>query len=629
MHSLSRFSWTGTACLLLALTLPMGCAPGTPTVASSSSPLTTSSVSSTTAPTGNTAAVTGIVYVGSGTDGRLVPPEKPVTIDVVDGNTTVATIQTDSLGRFYLSNIPAPAQGKVYDIKVGTFFEQRQALFPGRVVSLSSIKIPALTSANQRQVQRVTGILLNTEGQPLGNVEVRDKSSTFRKTVTDGAGRFTLEIIGDELEVVNGLVPITIAAEDLKTSATVRINTTNIRTVRGRLSDQTNSNTLLPNIRVRVQGGNISARTDADGNFVLNGAPVDPFILEVESPKGYAPSTIEIPPATFDQNQRPQGFEQNLALQPVGSILINFTAETAPGFDRIPPVDTGELINGQRVLECGSYLNCFLFDLTGVSVGGTPNPPRPEYDNGLAVINQLTAFVSVEGTGVTQTVTYPPAPFRILYGIDKTGGTVRVADRARAGNVIVSLKLDDIPGGRQSVTVSMNGFQTQKSLPIYVPPNDTISTELITLYGVEAVSSFGDVKGTLRGTQVVPAGQEIRIVYLDVKENLGYVPADGDKVNPELLTAIQTALSSGRSIAATEKRDAAGKFLSHEFYLKNVPTGTRVMLAAAMVNTDGTLSGCYIPNTSVLLNVRASQINLAPDLLLTLRPTEGGCVGTN
>ena len=46
------------------------------------------------------------------------------------------------------------------------------------------------------------------------------------------------------------------------------------------------------------------------------------------------------------------------------------------------------------------------------------------------------------------------------------------------------------------------------------------------------------------------------------------------------------------------------------------------MLAAASVDEDGVLSDCYIPNASVLLNVRAGQINLAPDLTLTKRPNE-------
>lgn len=636
MISLKPISVAGTALLLLAATLPMGCSGGGTTATTAATPSATTASAQATTTDSAGAAITGALFTAFGTDGRLVPPDTPLTVQVLDKDKEVASVLSDALGRFYLSNIPAPKEGKDYTIKIGGVFEQVKTLFPGRVLSLASIKAPTRDS-QPRQLKRVTGILHNSENQPLANVEVRDKSSTFRKTTTDATGRFSLEIVGDELEVLNGLVPITITADEFQKNSVVSVNTTNIRSITGKVLDKTNTNVLLANVKIKISGSSVSARSDKDGNFVLSGAPVEPFVLEVESPKGYAPFNIEIPPATFDESQKPQNLSQNLSLDPVGSIQVNFVAETAPGFDKLPcalklnppaPAPNGSFAGFEDAANGGSgnlsYINCFAFTMTG------PNGSDiPEYDNGLYVDQPLQAYITVEGTGITQPVTYPVTPFRILYGSDSvTGDPVRISDRAHASNMVVSVKLDNVPGGRQSVTISMTGHQTQKSLPVYVPPNDTISTELITLYRVQPVNSFGDVKGVLKGTQPLPAGKEIRVVYLDLKDNLNYQPTAGDKTNPELLAAIQTALASGPNTAAKEVKDSQGKFMYHEFYLKNVPTGSRIMLAAAVVNSDSTLSDCYIPNTSVLLNVRSSQINLAPDLELTRRPTEDNCLAT-
>lgn len=567
-----------------------------------------------------TASLTGILYTGSSDErGRFSPPEERYTIEILgDDNKAILTTESDLNGRFYIGGIPATPSGKAYTVKIGNDLEVEKSFFPGRVLDLASVKVSNL----QDQLVRVSGILLTTSGQPLANTDVRDKTATFRSTRTDSTGRFSLEVKGKELEILNGLAPISISVEEVKKTGTIRIDTTNIRSVTGRVLDKTNSNLLLSEVKIKVQGRSVSTLSKKDGTFVLNGAPVDPFIMEVEAPKGYAKMAIDVPPAVFE-NQKPLNISRDLLMQPIGSIQINFTAETSPDFVRLPTV----IRSGQEV--CGSYLNCLMFDLTGPG-----RPPRPEYTNNLAVRNILDATVTVEGTGIVQKIKYPPAPFRILYGADqRTGDPVKVADLAVAANVVYSVTLDNIPGGKQSITVSMTGFQTQKSLPIYVPSNDIISTELITMYRVEPISSFGDVKGIIKGTQPLPAGKELRLVYLDVKEDLDYEPILGDETDPDLLEAIEDGIQSGHSVLAKENNagpdgqtgTSDDKFNYHEYHLKNVPSGTRIMLAAVIVDDDNTLSDCYIPSTSVLLNVRPGQINLAPDLELTARPDETGC----
>lgn len=597
MKSLKPLSLLGLAGLVLATTLSVSCQSTTPVTG------TGQTTTQTAAVLDGKSALSGVLYSGVAEDGRFVPPPAPVKIQVMErNNKEVVSVFTDAMGRFYIKDIPASKDGTTYTIKADSYFDQQKTFFSGRVLDLSSI--PALASANQKQVRTIIGTLLNPQDQPLAGVEVRDKSATFRSVRTDAAGRFTLEVIGQELEIlVQNSQPISVAVSQFETDSTLNVDTNSVRTVTGIIKDSTNSNVFIPDTKVSVQGSGVSTFTDANGKYTLTGAPVGPFVLVVESPNGYAAFNTQIPPATFDSNQRPNIVTQDINIQPVGSILINFTAESAPYFDRLPP--RAATAEGQL---CASYINCFEFYLT---VDGRP---VAEYSNSLAVRDPLQAFVTVEGTNITQAITYPPAPFRIIYGVDEDGNPVRVADRAYDGNVVMSVKLDNVPGGKQNITVSMSGFQTQKSIPIYVPPADTISTELIRLFRVGPVASFGDVKGIIKGLDPSLEGQ-IRIVYLDVKEDFEYEPTLGDRVNPDLLRRIQASISS--SYSAVDKNTG-------NYYLRNVPTGTRVMLAAAMVNSDGQLSDCYIPNTSVLLNVSPGQINLAPDLTLMRRPPFAG-----
>jgi hypothetical protein len=597
MKSLKPLSLFGLAGLVLATTLSVSCQSTTPVTGTGQTTTQTAAV-----PDGKS-ALSGVLYSGVAEDGRFVPPPAPVKIQVMErNNKEVVSVFTDAMGRFYIKDIPASKEGTTYTIKADAYFDQQKTFFSGRVLDLSSI--PALASASLQQVRTVTGTLLNPQDQPLANVEVRDKSATFRSVRTDAAGRFSLEVIGQELELlVENSLPISVAVSQFETDPTFTVDTNSVRTITGIIKDSTNSNIFLGNTKVSVQSSGVSTFTDANGKYTLTGAPIGPFILSVDAPDGYADFNVQIPPATFDGNQRPNSIEQNIAIQPVGSIVINFTAESAPYFDRLPP--RAATAEGQF---CASYLNCFEFYLT---IDGRP---VAEYNNTLAVREPLQAFVTVEGTNITQAITYPPAPFRVIYGVDEDGQPVRVADRAYDFNVVSSIKLDNVPGGQQNITVSMSGFQTQKSIPIYVPPGDTISTEQIRLFRVEPIGAFGDVKGVIKGIDPNLEG-EIRIVYLDVKEDFEYEPILGDRTNPDLLSRIRASISSAYSVV--DKNNG-------NYYLRNVPTGSRVMLAVAMVNSDGELSDCYIPNTSVLLNVSPGQINLAPDLTLVRRPAFSG-----
>lgn len=601
MKSFKRISFSGLVCLVMAATLPVSCqAPD------GSNPIgSLLGVQNATTPAEGTAAVTGVLFTGRSADGRLVPPRSPLTVQIFDQGQEVTSGTSDTLGRFYIGNIAVPPEGKRLTIRISNVFEQSELLFPGRVLDLSAVQAQLASNANQSR--RISGTLLDTNGNPVANATVRDKEFNFRTTVTNSQGQFTLEVSSPEIEVIpegQGF-PFSLGVEAFENNTLVTLDTTNIRVVEGVLRDESNSQLFLEGVRIRVQGSNISTRTGEGGRFVLSGAPITPFILDVEAPTGYAAKTLQIPPATFDSNQNPNAVQQDILLQPVGSIVVNFAAESAPSVSCALNAD-GDYVHPLAPNSCRRVLASF--------------EPVATYFNSFYLLEPQIAFVEVEGTGIVEEIEYPATPFDSVTVIGRTGDIVTIDDEFYAPNVGMSLRLENVPGGQQNITISMTNFQTQKGIPIYVPPGDTISTERIILRSPQRVDGLGDVRGIIKGINPDLPG-ELRISYIDLDENVNYNPLLGEKVNPELLARIQAALSSG-NIDVVNKDTGA-------YYLRNVPTGTRIMLVAAMLNADGSLSDCYIPNSAVLLNVRAGQLNLAPDLNITARPAgTGNCSGS-
>lgn len=600
MKSFKRLSFSGLACLIMAATLPVSCQSP-----DGSNPLGALLGAPATTPAEGTASITGVLYTGRASDGRLVPPRTPVTVQILDQGQEVKTVDSDELGRFYIDGIAVPKEGKRFTIRIANVFDQARTLFPGRVLDLSAIQAQLASSAQQSR--RISATLLDPNGNPLANAEVRDKEFNFRSTTTNAQGQFTLEVSSPEIEVVpeGQAFPFSLGVEAFDGNPLVTIDTNNIRVIEGVLRDESNSQVFLEGVRVRVQGSNISTRTGAGGRFVINGAPISPFTLEVEAPTGYAPRSLQIPPATFDSNQNPNAVQQDILLQPVGSVVVNFAAESSPSIDCSLNAD-GAYITPRAINSCRRVLASF--------------EPVATYFNSLYLLNPQIAFVEVEGTGIVEQITYPATPFYPVTVIGRTGDIVTIDDEFYAPNVGMSLRLENVPGGQQNITISMTNFQTQKGIPIYVPPGDTISTERIILRSPQRVDGLGDVRGIVKGINAELPG-ELRISYIDLDEQVNYNPLLGEKVNPELLERIRAALSSG-NVATVNKETGA-------YYLRNVPTGTRIMLVAAMLNADGTLSDCYIPNSAVLLNVRAGQLNLAPDLNISARPAgTGNCTGS-
>lgn len=596
---------------------------GSMAVACQPAAVNTPNNSASVAPTASTAtAVTGVVYSSLAADGRYVPPTSPVNINIKDPSNSekvLATAQSDALGRFYLSNISTPASGTanstqgqevLIDIPDAKY-KRTLKIFPGRVLNLSAIQITTIT--NNEQTKSVSGTLLSPDQRPLVGTTVRDKKFPFRSVTTDSAGQFLLETVSSELEVLVGQssLPITVTVQDVIDKKILTVPIDNIRLVTGTIKDSTNSNVFLSDVKVRVAGTTVSTVTDANGKYSLNGAPLVPFTLEVEPPNSsYSAKSVQIGPATAENKDKP--IQQDVSLQPIGTIQVNFIAENAPGI--FEPVNAP--------LGCQDEYNCRRFDLDG-----NPNTPLNQvYHNSLGIRNALSAQINIEGTEIKQEVQYPPSVLLDIPGVDSAGEVKIFPQAVRSSNFVVSVLLDKVPGGRQNVTISMTGMQTQKSISVFVPPKDTISTDLITLFGVREAFGIGDVTGKL--TIVDSKGKEVtnpdiltkvRIGYLDISDPLFFLPSASER-NPELQRRIQESLTGDTRSIRLGSISGQDK---NTYYIKNVSTGSRVLVTAGLVDGGTTLEDCFVPNEATLLNVKPGTINFAPDLTLTLRPLPG------
>lgn len=599
MRMFKKLPVYGFAVCFLALTVPTACQPLSNTVA------TDSAVSG--------AAVTGIVFASRARDGRLLPPDAPVSVEILDEtNQVVKSVRTDDAGQFFIDDIGVSAQnvdkGQAFSVRIqAANFTQNVRLFPGRVLNVSSVKV-AGTDTQKQEVRTVNGILLGPDQQPLSGATIRDKDFSFRSTQTNSEGEFSLEVVSTEIEVLisESSAPFPINVSEFDSSPIAVIDTNNVRRVSGTIQDSTNANVFLRGVKVKVGGTSISTTTGADGRFSLNGAPVGPFSLELSGLSGYLDTSVQIPPATFSEGgQNPLPVEELLVMRPVGTIQVNFSVEDAPGFAVVPEDPARFGLPTGSSLGCIVEYNCRQFDLNG------DGSFESIYHNSFGVRNALQAVVSVQGTDISEDIPYPPAEELDLKGTDAAGEVKIFPAAVVAPNQVVSVLLPDVPGGRQNITISMTGMQTQKSVSVYVPPKDTISTELITLYRVQPLSGVGDVQGFIRGVspEDIP---DIKINFVDLKETITY-EADVHS-NPVVLRQIQTALRE--TSAASMKSDGS-------YYLKNVPTGSRIMLVAGTTDATGQ-EDCYIPNSSVLLNVQPGILNYAPDLSLTKRPA-GEC----
>lgn len=605
-----KISLTGLSLFLFAATVPTSCGDILP----ANSPESNVQQSAT-----SSGSITGVVYTNISQSGTYVRPVGNVNIQVVDvngeaakttDNKTLQNVEIDSAGRFYINNIAIEDSkaGQAFEVQIGQLDPLPIRLFPNRVINLGAVQITVDNASTSTEFVEVGGRLINASTQqPIREVTVRDKQNLALSTQTNEQGEFKFSVTRSNVNQVPQVelvlnettppIPLDFSKIQLTEGQTslepLRVQIDNIRTVQGVLRDETNSNLVVPNVKISIEGTDLSTVTGSDGRFVINGAPLNPFILKAEKITGYTGSSVQVSQA----NEKQEIVEQDISLRPLGNILVSFTSESVPG------------IGGGS--NCIQGFNCVYLDQS--------NPPAfndPRYDNTLAVTTELSAELNVKGTSISQTIAYPPAPVENdeitlppSVGDDNTKPV-----RLRQGNVVISVLLKDVPGGRQTVTMSMTGHQTQKSIDIFVPPADTVSSELIVLHRVSAAKGIGDVKGVIKGIDPEDVGN-VRVNYLDISDSQSYLPSTGETV-ANLQTRIQGSLSDGVPLITT---DPAGNPLpAPYFYLKNVPTGTRITVVAGPIGGE---KDCYIPNSAVLLNVEQGRLNFAPDITLNKRPT--------
>lgn len=521
-------------------------------------------------------------------------PAKDVVIKIKEqGGRELQTVKTNAQGQFFLDKLPPTTQTNKLDLLVASEAPQKIDVIVGRVTDVGAISLTnTATTQALTNKQTVTGLLIRPDTSALANAEVRDKKFPEIRTTTDNQGSFTLETLSEEIEVILAGQTRTVTVADVLARGTIQLDISNTsRILLGMVSDSSNSNILIGGAKVKIVGSNQSTLTADDGSFKLFGAPISAFTFEVEDKAGYKGGVFSIAPGQSGTEVR-----KDVTMLPVGNLRVNMQLENVPTFNL--PLD--------KPSGCVVNYNCSKYD---VSLNNQIDEPQENfYDNSLGTLTGLSGTIEIQGTGIKKDFSYPAAPKRDI--LATTGvNSVKIGEVILA-NPIVSITLDNVPGGRRNITVSLEGTEVQKSLSVFIPAQDTISTELITINRSRAISGLGDLKGKILGVDAKDLAN-VRVTFMDVGTPLLYIPSS--EVRQDFLTRVETALLG---------TDASSLDSQNMFLLRNAPTGSRSVVAG-VVDSTNKLSPCYIPNTSVPLNVVPGTATFVPEITLSKRNISG------
>lgn len=458
----------------------------------------------------------------------------------------------------------------------------------------------------------ITGKVVDSEGHPVVGanvIDITEGEKSGYKTSTGIDGSFSLIIPGletprtIEVEDKNNNIITTTSVNKNKTTDIIITLNPNVRTVSGKVRDKVNPKVYIPNATVRVAGTQISTNTDVNGNFKLRGVPMEQVTLEVVDVDGYMKGSTSLE-SSYDKQEVKNVL---IEIHPVGSIKINLQVRTCDplgleeegegnncykcfninrepadaGMCRNPNKDikleSSKILSNNNDAESAIYDNPYRFIIF-------PNPQTVICDPDTG----LDAEIIVDDLNIVKKFCYPKTKRRDIFNqIGIYIGTVYDP------NNIVTVTLDNIPGGKRTFSVAVDQMETQKSIETFIPPKDTVATELITLYPVRPIHTFGEIVGTITG--VCPEDYpNIRVAFLTLDEKTLFLTND----------AALTAKLDNYGVGV----DTAGNYL-----LKNVPTGTRIVIAGVKDNT-GNYSKKYMPKATGLINVRAGERNIAPPI---------------
>lgn len=521
-------------------------------------------------------------------------PAKDVVVKVRDqSGRELQSIKTNANGQFFVDKLPVTTATSKLDLLVASEAPQKIDIVAGRVTDFGEVRLTnTATSQSLTNKQTVTGIFIRPDTAPLGGAEIRDKKFPEIRTTTDGQGAFTLETLGDELEVILAGQTRTVTIADVLARGTVQLDISNTsRVLLGTIKDSSNSNLNIAGAKVKIVGSSLATLTAADGSFKLFGAPISSFTFEVEDMLGYKGGVFSVSPGASGTE-----IVRNETMEPVGNLRINLQLENAPISQQPLDNPTG----------CVAGYNCSKFD---VSLNNQIDEPQENfYDNSLATLTPLSGTIEVQGTGIKQKFEYPATPKRDI--LATTGVSSVKIGEVYLHNFIVSVPLDNVPGGRRNVTISLTGSEIQKSISVYIPAQDTVSTELIIINRARPVAGLGDMKGKVLGVDDKDLAN-VRINFMDVGIPLTYIPSfEGRQA---FLARVETALLGA---------DASSLDSQKNYLLRNVPTGTRAAVVGVL-DSSNKLSPCYIPNTSIAINVVSGISTFVPEVTLSKRNLAG------
>ena len=240
---------------------------------------------------GGDAVLTGKVY-----DTITNKPIPGVTIGL-EGYSLSAT--TDAAGKFRLEDAFA---GKHAVTATSTAYPKES-----KTVTLESEKtldVPIGLTGNAVAVGKV----LSPNGAPLEGAVVK-LAGTKHQAETDRSGAYELkELPGDQvaLEVSAKNYKSQTVTGDLKAGQSTRLPETKLTSgldVTGQVINALNEKS-LPGIKIKIDGTDIEAASDASGRFQLNAVPVRPFTLQLEG-EGFYPETLEVDPSTGTRDIKP------------------------------------------------------------------------------------------------------------------------------------------------------------------------------------------------------------------------------------------------------------------------------------------------------------------------------------
>ena len=511
-------------------------------------------------------------------------------------------------------------------------FDALSKIESGKVTSIPTITLGSLNKSTIKTGVNIKGRVLRPDGTPVANANVADvtQNAATTSTKTNALGEFILQV-----NSFNKPKNLEASLDSLSTSLTVTPDNTedvvislvaNSRVVKGVLLDSINKKPIA-NMTVKSVESNSSTSTNDKGEFILRGVSTNFGTLEFGPLNGYVLTQSSIQQSTTNET-----ILGNLEVRPFGNVLINIVADNFPD-----PIDFPSSIRN-TVPSLGSAVDIpFTAQVNSVSAENircvlSPTDSIYYISNPFRYLEPISGTIQIEGTDIVQQFSYPATPTvlpkpKCGIGDNKDEKTVYL------NNFQLSIPVNNLPGGEYTISVSLAFHETQKGIRLVVPSKDTISTELIQMRRVKRILSVGDVVGRVvikdQNNNNLANNPGVKVRALALK---GEVDLRDQALLKKLFSAPQAEITT--TTGDTEVANLSGSISSYgdvdlaatadnnlqsgQYVLKNVPTGTRVIVAG-VIDASGNLISDYLISSYSSLNVVSSTVNQAPDSVITKR----------